>query len=111
MLLTKDQILSANDLATAIVDMTQEWGGEVRIRELSLKDRIELEDLAAKDPSANFTINMIVMTCINDAGHKIFNASDVEALCDKNIEAVMKLFTEIKILSKLDKSQDDLAKN
>lgn len=111
MALTKEQILAANDLKTVVVDMSKEWGGDVIIRELSLKDRIYLEDLAEKDPNANFTISMLLMTCVDENGNKLFTQEDLDALCDKNIDAVMKLFKEIKILCKLDRTQDDIAKN
>lgn len=97
MSLTREQILGADDLRTKAVDVP-EWGGPVRIRELSAR---ESADWVARSndpdvPQAErglVTISlMLVLSVIDGEGKRIFTDEDIAALQAKNPEAIRRVF-------------------
>ena len=82
-LLSKDAILLAQDRPTLDVDVP-EWGGTVRVREMSGNQRAEYEQLTLKrdqadaDATADNIRAIVVAACaVDDAGEPLFTQADV----------------------------------
>ncbi len=116
--LTRDEILSAHDLATETVAVP-EWGGEVLVRGLSGRERDGFEasvlEMRGQDTKVNL-INLrakLVAHCVIDAetGRRLFGDADIAALGDKSALALQRVFDVAQRLSGLSRSDvEELAK-
>jgi hypothetical protein len=111
--LTRDAILSADDLATRVVS-TPEWGGEVLVRGLSGKERDDYESslLVMKGNTASLKLSnarakLVSLGVIDENGKKVFSPSDVQRLGEKSAQALDRVATEIQKLSGL--TEEDLS--
>jgi hypothetical protein len=122
MLLTKDQILKADDLSFEEVEV-KEWGGTVRVRMMTAGERDDYEsaiydfNLDDKDATAtfkreNFRAELVIRTVCDDKGKLMFSKGDIPALSGKGARPVQKLFN---IASKLNgisaEDEEELVKN
>lgn len=102
MYLSKDDIFKADDLPVEDVDVP-EWGGVVRVRGLTGKerDRFEFKMAAArKDPASAQVRAEIVGRCIVDEdGDRVFSDRDIDRLGDKSGEALDRVFEKVRELS------------
>ncbi len=87
-ILGREAILQAKDLKQVKVEM-KEWGGEVILQELTLEQRLALEN--APDESGLFRCTIVAMCAVDEAGELLFSVEDVKALAKKNGKAVIKL--------------------
>lgn len=112
MLLSKQQIQDVDDLPSKIVNMP-EWGGDVKIRTMSAKNRIDFEKINIANKSELETmIHLIMFSCIDDEGNLLFDDSDFEFLSGKSAKSILKLFQECIEMSTLSqKGLEDKAKN
>lgn len=117
--LTREQILTVPD-ATHEDVYVKEWGGSVRVRSLTTKERSRLEYLMLDRKSNNsyaenvqlMRARMLALAIVDQEGRRIFNDADVTALNEKNpsaIEAVFKVAMKLSGLSRED--VDELTKN
>lgn len=88
--LTRDAILSVNDIATEVVDVPA-WGGKVRVRGLTgeERDRFEESMLEGKGKNrqvrlANFRAKLVSLCIVDDKGNRLFSEGDVAALGKKS---------------------------
>lgn len=86
-LLTKAAILSAALKSEEI--HVPEWGGTVRITTMTGAARDEFRALLATDgketpPIAKFYAALLVATCVDEAGNRLFDASDMAALQERS---------------------------
>lgn len=99
-LLSKDAIWQAED--TQIVDVAvPEWGGSVRLRGLSGKERDAFEAASVqqigndvKVNKQNFRARLIAACAINEDGTPLFDKGDVIHLGQKSAKALDRLFDE-----------------
>lgn len=102
MYLSKDDILKADDLPVEDVDVP-EWGGVVRVRGLTGKerDRFEFKMAAArKDPASAQVRAEVVGRCIVDEnGDRLFTDRELDRLGDKSGEALDRVFEKVRELS------------
>lgn len=107
MLLSRDQILEADDLATEDVPVP-EWAPKdapnkneyvVRIRTLIAEDRDKFEAGTVKQRGnkteqnlANFRARLVSMCIINEAGEVMFNPKDIPSLGKKSAKALGRVF-------------------
>lgn len=118
MLLTKDAILSANDLVTEDVDVP-EWGGTVRVRSISGAERDAFEQaiVTRKGKSvqtnlANIRAKMVALCVVDEGGQRLFTDADVVALGRKSAAALDRVFSVAQRLAGLtDEDVDELAEN
>lgn len=88
-LLTKSAILSAIDLKTEDVTVPA-WGGTVRIRTMTGLERDEFRtSIAAPEgetgvPIGKFSAALLVATCVDATGQRLFSAADMAALQAKS---------------------------
>lgn len=114
-LLSADQILAATDLKFADLDLTGEWGGSVRIRVLSGRERNTLER-EATGPDGKvaplFREKLLVKCLCDEKGKPIFAAEQVAALAEKNAVTINKVFEACMRLNGFTKDTvEELAKN
>ena len=87
-MLTRDQILSLDDLPREEVHIS-EWGGSVFVRALTGGERDQLERMIAKDSVSRAKIAAL---CVVDAdGCRMFSDKDVDALANKHGGALEKI--------------------
>ncbi len=110
-MLNKHQIFAAQDIKTAVVDMTAEWGGEVKVKVMSLGDKLELSRLAEKHPDKNFILFTVIKCCVDENNKPLFTADDEEMLLTKDAENILKVYKAIQDLSGDNLSQEERAKN
>ncbi len=114
-LLNRDQILTADDLTHEDVPCP-EWGGEVRVRNLTGTERDAFEASMTSGKAGDKTLNMvnlrarlIAASAIDEAGRKLFHGpDDVRALGKKSAAPMDRLFDVCQRLSGL--SDDDVEK-
>lgn len=111
-LLTKDQILSANDVRARDVEVP-EWGGSVRVRGMMGTERDDYEqkmvERRGNKIEANLTnarARLVSMCVIDEAGDRLFSESDVKQLGSKSAAALTRVYEVASQLSGL--SADDM---
>ena len=115
MVLSKEQILQADDLKRESVD-TPEWHGEVLLRELRGRERDAFEE-GSLDSKRNVTMTnmrarLVAMSAIDEAGERLFTAKEATELGDKSATALNRLFEVCCRLSGITESDvDKLEKN
>lgn len=116
-LLSRDQILAANDRETVDVEVP-EWGGTVRVRALSGAERDAYEvALAGVRPDGSARVNLvnvrarlIALAVVDETGARMFSDADVEALGEKSGIAMQRVFEVAQRLSGLtDEDIEELA--
>lgn len=97
-LLSRDQILNADDLKTKDVHVP-EWGGEVRIRALTGEERdrfeastVQTRGSKTKQNVENFRARLVSLCIINEDGLRTFSPPDVKALGKKSVAALQRVF-------------------
>lgn len=117
-LLTRDQILSAEDLKRETLDVP-EWGGEVIVRSLTGAERDAFEDSVVRQRGKTRELNLrnararlVSLSLIDESGSRLFSDGDVEALGRKSAAALDRVFAAAQRLSGLTENDiDELAKN
>ncbi len=107
-MLTRDQILAADDLPRELVEVP-EWGGSVYVRTLTgteadaqmaevLDGRRDLQDYHAKMAAA----------CIcDDAGKRLFSDADVKVLGAKSVRALDRVVAAVNRINGLGKEDEE----
>ena len=117
-LLTKEQILGAQDIQTEIVEVP-EWGGAVIVRGMSGKERDSFEASMIKGKGKSANVNLenlrakLVSKCVVDeAGKRLFSDDDIPALASKSAAALNRVYEVAQRLSGVtDEDVDELTKN
>lgn len=119
MTLTKDQILEANDLQIESVEV-KEWGGSVHVRTMTGADRDAFEasmittlaDGSRKPNMANMRAKLVALTVVDEAGNRVFDATDVDRLALKSASALERLFAAAQRINGLGaQAEETAAKN
>ena len=112
MLLNRDDIKQAMDLPSQIVHI-DEWNGDVKVQAMCTRDRIAFEKKNAGSKSELDTMLFLIMySCVDDNGVRLFNDDDYDLLASKSSNALFQLFQASIALSTLSKQGvEDIAKN
>jgi len=107
MLLDKSAILSHVNLKTEDVDVP-EWGGTVRVRELTgaERDRLEASVAGENKDFTNMRARMVAATCVDAGGKRLFSDADVVKLGKLSAIALDRVFWTAMRLSGM--SSDDV---
>lgn len=102
-ILTKDAILTADDLKKEEVDLTEYWGGVVFVREMSGTERRAFEVDAEGDKlnDENIRAKMAAFCICDENGTSLFTQEDAEALGNKSAKAMDIVFEVASRLSGL----------
>jgi hypothetical protein len=110
MVLSKDQILEADDLKRETI-ATPEWGGDVLVRELRGRERDAFEegsmDKQRNISMANMRARLVAMSAIDEEGERLFSNKEAAALGDKSATALNRLFEVCCRLSGITESDVD----
>ena len=106
--LTREEILSFNDLSMEIVNVP-EWGGDVKVRCLTGGERDELESLVVREKGdgdknidlSNFRARLVALSAIDENGNRLFTLDDVKELAKKSAKALDRVFNVAERLSAL----------
>ena len=95
MVLSKEQILQADDLKRETVDIP-EWNGEVLLRELRGRERDAFEE-GSMDKQRNVTMTnmrarLVALSAIDEEGDRLFTSKEAKELGDKSATALNRLF-------------------
>jgi hypothetical protein len=115
--LTRDAILTANDIRTEEVDVP-EWGGVVLVRGMTGTERdafearvVETHGKTTRVNLVNFRAKFVASVCVDDAGQPLFTEADIAALGKKSAAALQRVFNVAQRLSGLsDEDVDELVK-
>jgi hypothetical protein len=115
MILSKEQILKADDNKTINVDVP-EWGGSVIISTMSGFARDQFEgSLVGKNGGTNISnvrAKLAAATIVDEDGNLLFTDKDVSALGKKSSAALDRVFEASQKLNKIsDGDVEELAKN
>jgi len=111
-LLSKDQILQADHKKFEDVEV-KEWGGTVRLQELSASDRDQWESesflIAADGASAKFNpkharARLVVRCLVDEKGRRMFTDDEVAAIGSLSAASVQKLFNKARKLNAISES-------
>jgi len=106
-ILTKEQILGADRKRTVDVPV-KEWGGAVRLQELSASDRDLWESesflVAADGESARFNpkharARLVVRSIVDEQGRRMFTDDEVASIGSLSAASVQKLFNAARKLN------------
>ena len=100
-LLTADEILSADDRRYEIVDVP-EWGGQVRLRSLTGRERDSFEaslqdrkGKSVKENVENFRARQVALCAVDEEGKLLFtNKQQVVMLGNKSVAALQRVFNK-----------------
>lgn len=117
-LLTRDMILQANDLPTEDVEVP-EWGGAVRVRTLSGRERDQFEASVVEQHGKRQRIDtrdlrakLVALAVVDERGQRMFTEADVVTLSGKSAAALQRVFDVARRLSGLsDQDVEELEKN
>lgn len=95
-------IASAQDISFGDVDMTQWWGGWIRIRQMTALERtrlgVEMQGADGRMPE-DIMIRLIRSCCVDQSGSPMFTDDHLEMLGRRHPDAVDHLSTAILKLS------------
>lgn len=100
-ILSREQILAAPNGRTKDVPVP-EWGGEVRIQQLSMSDLEVVNSFVGSDSGKMLVA--VALSVVDEEGKPMFTQVDVEALGHKNIDAMKLLADEVAKLNDWDKA-------
>jgi hypothetical protein len=87
-MLGKDQIVKAQDRPLQAVDVP-EWGGQVNVRALSVRDMERLYTGKRGDAEASAVVAMLAIC--DDQGARVFDDADLALLMDRHAGAVQRI--------------------
>lgn len=117
-LLTKEQILGADDLPYEDVPVP-EWGGTVRVRTLSGMERDAFEGAITEQRGRNVRIKpenvrarLVALSVVDEEGQPLFRLSDIKQLGAKSARALDRVWDVARRLSGISNEDvEELAKN
>lgn len=119
MILSKSQIIAADDLPRELVNVVQ-WGGDVYIKALTAKERDEYEagfvvqkgGAVKSIDLANVRARLVAMTLVDESGVRLFNDMEVFDLGRKSATALNKVYEVAKRLSGISQTdEEEMTKN
>ncbi len=95
-MLSKDEILKADDLVKELVDVP-EWSGSVYVRTMSGAEREKFEDTSKRFKgktlsSLEYLVSLLVSCLCDDKGKLLFTEADIKPLTGKNTTIIMRLY-------------------
>jgi hypothetical protein len=110
--LTRDAILQIDDLPVEDVSVP-EWGGSVRVRGLTARERVEFEasntvmrgDQLVPDVD-NAVAKLVALCVVDEDGTQVFTRQDANALGEKSSAALARVFDVAARLSGMSQGTD-----
>lgn len=106
-LLSKDQILSADDLTTEDLEVP-EWGGTVRVRMMTGAERDNFEASVAQQKGknvkanlANFRARLVAKCVVGEDNRRLFTDHEAAVLGQKSASALDRVFEAAQRLNRM----------
>ena len=114
-MLTKEQILAANDIQTETIDVP-EWGGQVTVKTLTGSEldayEVSMVGDGKKRNMNNIRAGLVARAIIDEYGKRMFSDSEIELLGQKSGIALDRVFSVVQKLNpKSEKDFKELEKN
>ncbi len=117
-MLTKDQILQADDMPTEIVPVP-EWDGEVKVRTVTAQEKDAWEESLQKGKGRNIKLDLanvraklVALCVVDDDGNRVFSDGDVLALGRKGAKAISRIYAAASELNGIsDEDLETIVKN
>ncbi len=103
MVLTKEQICSANDISRVEVEVP-EWGGTVFVKTMTGAERDAYESSLISGRKLNLqdvTAKLCVCCIVDEQGNRLFNEGDIAALSNKSARALSRVYAKAQELNGL----------
>lgn len=103
-MLSRDAILTVNDLKISDPIEVPEWGGVVHVRGMTAAEKVSLyEPLRTDDKDAGkvFIAALLVRTICDETGARLFGDDDTVLLNSKSSAAIERLFVEAQRINAL----------
>lgn len=112
MLLSKNEILSANDTVPKIAPVeVPEWGGEVLVKVMSGRDRERFEQAVTKG-EGNLRAKLAALTLCDEQGKSYFSEAEATQLGEKSSAALHRVYLAAMRINALAKGDvEELEKN
>lgn len=116
--LSRDAILAVDDVQFEDVEVP-EWGGKVRVKSLTGRERDALEAsmIQGKGKNANVNLNnlrakLVARSIVDEGGKRVFSDDDIAALGAKSAAALTRVYEVAQRLSGITQEDvDELTKN
>jgi hypothetical protein len=103
-LLSRSDIFAIDDSSYEDVEVP-EWGGTVRVKALTGRERIEYEKSDANS-------RLVQLAATDEAGHRLFSRADIEALSGKSAAALNRVVEVARRLAGLsDEDMEELVED
>ena len=93
--LTKDQILQADDIVKELVHVP-EWGGTVYVKAMTETEYSYFEEQILSDKNksdmSNVRAKLCAMSIVDKAGSLLFSPEDILVLSKKSVKAINRIF-------------------
>lgn len=113
-ILTKDQILQADDMRTQEVDVP-EWGGRVIVKTLSGNERDQFEESILSGAKRDFKgvrAKLVALSVVDENGKRLFTFEEANVLGEKSSRALDRVFGAAQRLSGFtQKDMEELTEN
>ena len=110
-LLSREQILEAQDLVTERVEVP-EWGGAVMVRSLTAAQMERVQEHIRGKGVKGATASLVAMAVVDEAGKRLFTDADLAGLGKKGMAAMQRVLRVVMRLNALEReSLEALAKN
>jgi len=113
-ILTKDQILQADDKHTQEVEVP-EWGGRVIIKTLSGDERDQFEESIIRGDKRDFKgirAKLVALSAVDENGKRLFTFEEAKLLGEKSARALDRVFGAAQKLSGFTaKDMEELTEN
>lgn len=110
-LLSRDQILEADDSKTVDVEVP-EWGGTVRVKAMSGQQRDRYEIYVTENRKSDriqVRAQLVALCAVDDAGKRVFTDKDVTRLGHKSAAALDRVWAAARNLSGLTTEDEEAA--
>lgn len=114
--LTRDAILEADDVKYEVVAVP-EWGGDLRLKALTGKERdafeastVEVKNGKQRPNLSNLRARLVSLCAVDEDGNRLFAQIDVTRLGDKSAAALQRVFDKCSDMNGLsDQDIEELA--
>jgi hypothetical protein len=113
MLLSKENILAADDLPFRDVDVP-EWGGTARVRTMTGGERdtfeasiYDTDGTGVKLNRSDFRAKLLSKVLVDESGARLFTDKEIVALSGKSAKAIQRLFDVAQEINGISKAEQD----
>lgn len=89
--LSKEDILKVDDMRYHCITIP-EWGGDIRLKTMSLADQLAYEEVRKDSKTEDIIIQLVKTSCVDENGKQLFSDEEVKQLNIKSAEVICRIF-------------------